>query len=303
MGPPHMKYSTDMLASPANHNPDSTQASIEIANRIRSARARAGFTRKQLAAASGASERYLARLEAGTGNPSIEMLMAVADALGLAVADLIPLGGERDQDMAQLAQLIRRLSPERVREALDWLGQSSAGWDGKGRRIALVGLRGAGKSSLGKALAERMGAPFFEVSKEIERNYGGSIGVLLEFNGPAVLRRYETEVLDNICQNNRSAIIAAPGAIVADGKLYEQLRQSAWTVWLQASPEDHMQRVIAQGDLRPMSGNRAAMADLKNILSAREADYAQADARLDTSTQNFAQTLNLLEKIATALVR
>ncbi len=231
------------------------------------------------------------------------MLMAVADALGLAVADLIPLGGERDREMAHVAQLLRRMPPERIRATLDWLGESPVGLGGKGRRVALIGLRGAGKSSLGQALAERINAPFFEVSKEIERRYGGTIGLLLEINGPSALGRYEAEVLEEICQNNGSAVIAAPGAIVADGKLYEQLRRSAWTVWLQASPEDHMQRVVAQGDLRPMSGNRAAMADLKSILSAREADYARADARLDTSSQDFAQTLDLLEGIVASLPR
>ncbi len=238
-----------MQATQFDQDSEGTAASLEIASRIRSARARAGFTRKQLAAASGASERYLARLEAGTGNPSIEMLMAVADALGLAVADLIPLGGERDREMAHVAQLLRRMPPERIRATLDWLGESPVGLGGKGRRVALIGLRGAGKSSLGQALAERINAPFFEVSKEIERRYGGTIGLLLEINGPSALGRYEAEVLEEICQNNGSAVIAAPGAIVADGKLYEQLRRSAWTVWLQASPEDHMQRVVAQGDL------------------------------------------------------
>lgn len=224
--------------------------------------------------------------------------MAVASALGLAVADLIPLGGERDRDMAHLAQLLRRMPPERVRATLDWLGDKSVGSDGKGRRIALIGLRGAGKSSLGKALAERMDVPFFEISKEVERRYGGAIGVLLEINGPAALHRYEAEVLEEICQSHGTAVIAAPGAIVSDGKLYEQLRRSTWMVWLQAKPEDHMQRVVAQGDLRPMSGNRAAMADLKSILSARETDYARADASLDTSGQDFASTLNLLAGIA-----
>jgi XRE family transcriptional regulator, aerobic/anaerobic benzoate catabolism transcriptional regulator len=290
-----------MQATQLDHESQSSAASLEIASRIRSARARAGFTRKQLAAASGASERYLAKLEAGMGNPSIEMLIAVADALGLAVADLIPMGGERDRDMAHVAQLLRRMSPERIRATLDWLGEKPIGSDGKGQRIALIGLRGAGKSSLGMALAERMNAPFFEISKEIERRYGGAIGVLLEINGPSALGRYEAEVIEEICQNNVSAVIAAPGAIVADGKLYEQLRRSAWTVWLQAEPEDHMQRVIAQGDLRPMSGNRAAMTDLKNILAAREADYARADSRLNTSAQDFEKTVSLLEGIASSL--
>lgn len=289
-----------MQAAQTEQEAEGSTASHEIASRIRSARARAGLTRKQLAAASGASERYLAHLEAGTGNPSIEMLMSVADALGLAVADLLPIGGERDREMAHVAQLLRRMPAERLRAVLDWLGEKPVGLHDKGRRIALIGLRGAGKSSLGKALAERMNAPFFEISKEVERRYGGEIGVLLEINGPGALHRYEAEVLDEICRAHSSAVIAAPGAIVADGKLFEQLRRSAWTVWLQANPEDHMQRVVAQGDLRPMSGNRAAMADLKTILSAREADYGRADSRLDTSAQDFAQTLDLLDGMASA---
>lgn len=291
-----------MQVTEPDQEQESFVGSLEIARRIRSARARAGFTRKQLASASGASERYLAHLEAGTGNPSVEMLMTIADALGVAMADLLPLGGERDANVAQAAQLLRRLPPERIREALAWLGKKPAGIAGKGRRIALIGLRGAGKSSLGKLLAERMNAPFFEVSKEVELRYGGAIGVLLEINGPIAVRRYEAEVIEDICRNHSMAVIAAPGAVVADGKLYEQLLRSSWTIWLQASPEDHMARVVAQGDLRPMTGNRAAMNDLKTILTAREGDYARADDRLDTSGQGFEQTLDLLERSATRLL-
>lgn len=297
----NMQYIADMQASKPNPGQESFSGSFEIARRIRSARARAGFTRKQLAAASGASERYLAHLEAGTGNPSVEMLLAIADALGIAMADLLPLGGERDATVAQAAQLLRRMPPERVREALARLGEHPEGVGGKARRIALIGLRGAGKTSLGKALAERMNAPFFEVSKEVEQRYGGDIGVLLEINGPAALRRYEGEVIADICRHHPVAVMAAPGAIVADGKLYEQLLGSAWTIWLQARPEDHMQRVVAQGDLRPMSGNRAAMNDLKNILAAREADYARADFRLDTSPQDFDKTVDLLEGLTAGI--
>jgi XRE family aerobic/anaerobic benzoate catabolism transcriptional regulator len=278
-------------------SPTSFAGSQEIAQRIRSARARTGFTRKQLAAASGASERYLAHLEAGTGNPSVEMLLAIADALGMAMADLLPLGGERDAGVAQAAKLLRRMPPERVREALAWLGEKPDAVDGKGRRVALIGLRGAGKSSLGQVLANRLEVPFFEISKEVEQRYGGSIGVLLEINGPAALRRYEAEVLRDICRKNPAAVIAAPGAVVSDGKLYDQLLRETWAVWLQASPEDHMSRVVEQGDLRPMSGNRAAMNDLKAILAAREGDYARADARLDTSGQDFDHTADLLERV------
>lgn len=296
-----MQYISFMQEISSNPGQESFTGSLEIAKRIRSARARAGFTRKQLAAASGASERYLAHLEAGTGNPSIDMLMAIAEALGIAMAALLPMGGERDPSVALAAQLLRRLPPERIGEALALLGGPAEELGGKGRRIALIGLRGAGKSSLGKALASRLDVPFFEISKEIEKRYGGSIGVLLDINGPAVLRRYEAEILTDICRQNPAAVIAAPGAVVSDEKLYDQLLRDFWTTWLQARPEDHMKRVMAQGDLRPMAGNRAALNDLKAILDAREADYARADAQLDTSAQDFDSTLDLLEKIAATL--
>lgn len=292
-----MQYIAVVQATVPTEQAEHFTGSLEIAQRIRSARARAGFTRKQLALASGASERYLAHLEAGTGNPSVDMLMAVAEALGIAMADLLPLGGERDPVVAEAAQLLRRLPPDRIRDVLAGLEDRPDGLDGKGRRIALIGLRGAGKSSLGMALAERINAPFFEISKEIERRYGGSIGVLLDINGSAALRRYEADVLNEICRNYSLAVIAAPGAIVADGKLYDQLLRSAWTVWLQARPEDHMNRVVAQGDLRPLAGNRAAMNDLKNILAAREADYGRADARINTSAQDFDRTLDALQNL------
>jgi XRE family aerobic/anaerobic benzoate catabolism transcriptional regulator len=276
-------------------------ASHQIAERIRSARVRAGLTRKQLATTSGASERYLATLEAGSGNPSVEMLMAIAEALNIAMAELLPVGGEQDLAICQAASLLRRLPPDRVCEALAWLGNPGQGRGDKARRISLVGLRGAGKTSLGKVLAERMNAPFYEVSKEIEQRYGGSIAVLMEINGPAALRRYEAQVLEEILGQNEAAVIAAPGAIVSAGSLYDQLLESSWAIWLEASPEDHMSRVIAQGDLRPMAGNRAAMNDLRSILAAREADYARADFRINTSAQDFAATLDLLEGIAASL--
>ena len=290
-----MHYMSGMQANMIKRIQPSFNGSLEMAQRIRSARARTGLTRKQLAAASGASERYLATLEAGTGNPSIEMLLSIADALNVAMAELLPMGGERELAVSQAAAQLRRLSLERVREASVWLGEPVKDRGEKARRISLIGLRGAGKSSLGKALAERLSVPFFEISKEVEKRYGGSIAVMLEINGPAALRRYEAEVLEDILGKNETAVIAAPGAIVSTGSLYDKLLQSTWSVWLEANPEDHMQRVMAQGDLRPMSGNRTAMNDLKSILSARQADYARADARIDTSAQNFAKTLALLE--------
>jgi XRE family transcriptional regulator, aerobic/anaerobic benzoate catabolism transcriptional regulator len=271
------------------------KGSGDLAERIRSARARIGLTRKQLAVASQASERYLATLETGAGNPSVDMLIAIAEALNVAPAELLPMGGERDQLMASAAMQLRRLSPDRIRDILAQIGRPAEGSADKARRVSLVGLRGAGKSSLGSALAERLGCPFIEVSKEVEKRYGGSISVMMEINGPSTLRRFEAAVLEDVIAKHDVVVIAAPGAIVSSAALYDQLLQSTWAIWLEASPEDHMQRVVEQGDLRPMTGNRAAMADLKSILAARQADYARADARIDTSAQDFAKTLDLLE--------
>lgn len=267
----------------------------ELGQRLRAARAKAGMTRRQLAAASGTSERYLANLEAG-GNPSVEVLAALAGALDVAMAELLPRGGERSGLHADAASLLRLMSEERLQALLGALRDTRGGGSAKARRIALVGLRGAGKSTLGQALAERLEFPFFEISKEVERLYGGSLGDLIELGGQVALRRYERAAWDAISARHAAAVIGVPGGIVADGPLYDLILGSAHSVWLQASPEDHMGRVVAQGDLRPMAQNRGAMIDLKAILAARGADYARADLHLDTSRQDFSATLDLLER-------
>jgi XRE family transcriptional regulator, aerobic/anaerobic benzoate catabolism transcriptional regulator len=280
----------------------SSANSVEVGQRIRAARAKAGVTRKQLAVASGASERYLAHLEAGTGNPSVDMLSAIGDALDLAIADLLPLGGERGELEARAAAIMRRLPTGKLQSAIEWMQRPVLTDGGKGNRIALIGLRGAGKSSLSMALAKRLNLPFFEISKEVERVYGGAIGLLIELNGQAALRRYEAEVLEAICSDHPAAVIAAPGAIVADGPLYDTLLTATHSVWLQATPQDHMDRVIAQGDLRPMGSGRGAMDDLKAILASRAPDYARADTKLDTSAQGFDHTVDKLEGLARAFI-
>jgi XRE family transcriptional regulator, aerobic/anaerobic benzoate catabolism transcriptional regulator len=275
-----------------------SESSAQVGARIRAARAKAGVTRKQLAMASGASERYLALLEAETGNPSVDMLSAIAGALDIAMADLLPLGGERGEAEAFAANMMRRLPKEKLDGLIQWMQRPLSGHGGKANRIALIGLRGAGKSSLGQELATRLRLPFFEISKEVEKAYGGAIGLLIEMNGQAALRRYEAEVLERICRDHPAAVIAAPGAIVADGPLYDVLLENAHSIWLQASPEDHMNRVVAQGDLRPMGNGRGAMDDLKAILDSRSADYGRAQARLDTSAQDFGRTAEKLETLA-----
>jgi XRE family aerobic/anaerobic benzoate catabolism transcriptional regulator len=260
------------------------------------------MTRRQLATASGTSERYLANIESGVGNPSLGILNALAQALGLPVADLLPLGGERDEAHAEACALLRRLPQPRIAAAIDWIRQSTPLSGAKAHRIVLIGLRGAGKSSLGKALAERLEMPFLELSKEVERAYGGKMGLLIELGGQNALRRYEHEAWDSVVRAHEAAVIATPGGIVADPVLYERVLQTAHSVWLSAKPEDHMARVMAQGDFRPMASNRGAMADLKAILDARAADYARADTQVDTSKRDFAETLGALERAARTTV-
>jgi XRE family aerobic/anaerobic benzoate catabolism transcriptional regulator len=289
-----------MKAKPGEASGQSEKEAAELGARLRALRARAGITRKQLSARSGTSERYLAQLEAGEGNPSLTVLMAVAAALDVAPAQILPLGGERNGQREAAAALVRRLPAEKLPALHDWI--ETLGVDEKGRRIVLVGLRGAGKTALGTALAARLNVPFVEMSKEVEQSYGGEIGVLIELGGQAALSRHERAVWDEICAGQTAAVIAAPGGVVADGPLYDRILATAHSIWLEADPEDHMQRVMVQGDFRPMESNRTAMADLKAILEARTADYARAEGRLDTSGQDFAKTLDLLEKEAQTLL-
>ena len=273
-----------------------------VGDRLRAARAKIGMTRKQLAVASDTSERYLAHLEGGVGNPSLGMLTALAHALDLAVVDLLPDGGERSAAYAQATAAVRRLPADGLGSFLESIQRSAGRSGAKGQRIVLVGLRGAGKSTLGQALATRLDLPFLEVSKEVERAYGGQIGLLIELSGQSVLRRYENEAWEAIRSSHDAAVIAAPGGIVADGPLYDRVLATAHSVWLQANPEDHMSRVMAQGDFRPMASNRAAMADLKTILEARSPDYARADVHLDTSVQGFDMTADMLVETARSLI-
>ena len=287
-------------------NPQTGNVEVSVAavgTRLREARAKIGMTRRQLAAASGTSERYLAHLEAGTGNPTLAVLAVLAEALDVAVAELIPLGGERSQAYAEAAALLRRLPEARIGAAMEWMAHPRDDDASRGKRITLVGLRGAGKSSLGAALASRLGLPFLEMSREVEAAYGGEGRVLIEIGGQSALRRYEHDAWEAILANYPAAVIATPGGIVADPILYDRVLATAHSVWLEAAPEDHMGRVMAQGDFRPMSSNPGAMNDLKAILAARSDDYARAEARLDTSAQDFDATSARLEAIARRLIR
>jgi XRE family transcriptional regulator, aerobic/anaerobic benzoate catabolism transcriptional regulator len=260
---------------------------------IRNERAKRGMTRRALAAACQTSERYLAQIESGAGNPSVLVLDAIARVFGLTPADLMPAG--------EAFRRLRNLAPDKLAALLRALDAPAASAANRAQRIALIGLRGAGKSTLGAALAARLAVPFIEIDKMVEQEYGAPVATLFEVYGQGTFRRYERECLQRIVAECESAVIATAGGIVADDGTFSQLLDQTHVIWLQASPAEHMRRVMEQGDFRPMSHNRDAMNDLVAILDARAADYGRAHARLDTSGKDVATCLEELAPIATRL--
>lgn len=256
---------------------------IGLGQRVRSARAARGMTRKILARDSGVSERYLAQLEAGRGNVSVLVLLQVAGAMAMPVDLLLRETETADQRAA--IDLIARMGSGELKETVEWLrGQSSKQvGNGRARRIGLIGLRGAGKSTLGQKLAESLGFPFVELNREIEADYGGSLDDLFSLAGQPAYRRYELRCLERVLEEHEAVVLATGGGIVANDAAFEALLGGTHTVWIQAAPEEHMSRVVAQGDLRPMADNREAMRDLRQILAAREQAYGRALVTLDTT--------------------
>jgi XRE family aerobic/anaerobic benzoate catabolism transcriptional regulator len=265
---------------------------------LRSARAKRGMTRRQLAEQSGASERYLAQIEGGQGNPSVIVLKAIAEALDLSIVDLLPRTDGRSETLERIVDVLRRMPQSELPAIADLIEGRAALATDRAQRIALIGLRGAGKSTLGKRLAAKLGAPFIELDRMIEREYGASAPDLIEIAGIATFRRYERACLERVIGNHDAAVIATAGGIVANPDTYALLLRRTHTIWLKARPDDHMCRVMAQGDFRPMARNREAMADLIAILEARRADYARAEAELDTSGDTVDESFAKLEKIA-----
>ena len=267
-----------------------------LGERVRMLRARRGMTRRLLAQHSGVSERYIAQMEAGSGNASILLLRDVAAALGVAPAAL--LAPETD-DASLLQSLFARLSEAQLREARALLLGRFAMAAGELRRgrVALIGLRGAGKSTLGKLLAEHRGVPFFELDREIEREARLSIGEIVEMHGQAGYRRLERVALEKLLDAHPTMVIAAGGSIVAESGTFELLLATCFVVWIRTSPEMHMKRVVDQGDLRPMADSRAAMDDLRAILASREGLYAKADYALETTHSSIEQSFALLKEL------
>jgi len=256
--------------------PENTALLRDIGARVRNERAMRGVTRKMLAQNCQTSERYLAQIELGEANPSVLVLDSIARALDLDPVDLMPAGRKLDGSHVLAA-------PNRA------------------RRIALIGLRGAGKSTLGAALAGQLNVPFIEIDKMVEREHGAPVATLFEVYGQGAFRRYERECLQRIVASNESAVIATAGGIVADERNFAQLLDQTHVVWLQTTPAEHMRRVMEQGDFRPMADNRDAMNDLMAILTARAAAYGRSHAQLDTSGKSVEASVTELVGVAREL--
>lgn len=277
-----------------------------VGQRIKLLRARRGLTRKALSVEADVSERHLSNLENGLGNASVLVLRQVADALGSTVAEIVGdetatsaewvlirelLHGRDDRDLARARVALTNVFDDRRREP-DRMG-----------RIALVGLRGAGKSTLGRMLASELDVPFVELSAEIEKLAGCPRSEIHDLYGATAYRRYELRALEAVLASHERVVLATPGGIVSESHTFNLLLSRCFTIWLKASPEEHMRRVAAQGDMRPMAASREAMEDLKSILAGRTDFYAKADMSFDTGGRTLGEAFLGLRDRTVAAIR
>jgi XRE family aerobic/anaerobic benzoate catabolism transcriptional regulator len=291
----------EVLAAPDVVAPEQQSAAESaylklLGERVRETRARRGMTRKLLARDSGVSERYLAQLETGQGNISILLLRQIANALDIPVEALVLEGPEPPVDLVHTTEFLRRLPAAELADARRLLVQHFSGVDLAARRgrIALIGLRGAGKSTLGAILAEQMEVPFLELDRLIEQESGVGLSAIFDLYGQGGFRRLERRCLDEVIERYPRFVLATGGSLVSEPATFERLLTMCYTVWLRATPEEHMQRVIAQGDMRPMADNRESMSDLKRILEVREPLYRKADMTIETSNVSPEESASLL---------
>ena len=289
------------LLTSAPDEPERHPFLVSLGERVRTLRSRKGMTRKAVAVAADVSERHLANLEYGTGNASILVLLQVAQALNCSLAELIGDVSTSSPEWLLIRELLLHRNEADLRRArlsiLESLG-AGGGVDKQGRqsRVALIGLRGAGKSTLGRRLAENLGFPFIELSREIEQFAGCGISEIHNLYGANAYRRYERRALEEAIQIYPEVVIATPGGLVADSANFNLLLTHCTTVWLQADASDHMARVAAQGDMRPMAASTEAMEDLKRILEGRAAFYSKADLVFNTSAQSLEDSVERLRR-------
>ncbi|MEY2622325.1 MAG: Shikimate kinase [Pseudomonadota bacterium] len=277
-----------------------------LGDRVRTIRARRGLTRRAVAQNAGVSERHLANLESGTGNASILILLQVAQALQCSIFELLGDITTSTPEWLLIRELLEKRTESELRRARVQLSETfgaQGSADARANHIALVGLRGAGKSTLGQRLAQDLGFAFIELSREIEKFAGCSVSEIHNLYGTNAYRRYERRALEEALQIYPEVVIATPGGLVSDPATFNEVLTHCFTVWLQAKPEDHMARVAAQGDLRPMAASKEAMDDLKRILEGRAAFYAKADLAMDTSSQDLEQTFALLRQQVRQVLR
>jgi XRE family transcriptional regulator, aerobic/anaerobic benzoate catabolism transcriptional regulator len=273
----------------------------KLGERVSTLRARRGLTRKNLARIANVSERHLANLEYGLGNASYLVLLQIANALECSLAELIGDPTTLTPEWLMIRELLIHQDDNSLRlvrlKIAELLQSSNNQTQTNHQRVALIGLRGAGKSTLGHMLAEELGFQFVELSKEIEKFAGCSVSEIQGLYGMNAYRRYERRALEETLQIYPEVVIATPGGIVSDTASFNLLLAHCTTVWLQAKPEDHMQRVIAQGDMRPMADSKEAMDDLKKILEGRKAFYSKAQLTVDTSNGNLEETFYHLKTL------
>ena len=273
---------------------------VALGERVRNLRSRRGMTRKAVAQAAEVSERHLANLEYGTGNASILVLLQVAQALHCELSELLGDVTTSSPEWLMIRELLEHRSEADLRRARQNLSElfHAPGTADRARttRLALIGLRGAGKSTLGRRLAEDLGYAFIELSRQIEQFAGCSIHEIHSLYGTHAYRRYERRALEEAIQIYPEVVIATPGGLVADAANFNLLLQHCYTIWLQADAADHMNRVRAQGDMRPMAASAEAMDDLKRILVGRTPFYAKADLRFNTSLYSEEEAFQALRR-------
>ena len=290
------------LAQPAIEVSDADVRFLaDLGRRMRDLRERRGMSRRVLAIESKVSERYLAQIESGNGNISVMLLRRVTTALGVALGDVLAPEHHDDSERRLIRRVLERLPLHRLEEVSVRLMRDFGEEEAVRRqRIALIGLRGAGKSTLGAMLAAALAIPLIELNREVTRETGLPVGEMMALYGLPAYRRIEQRVLERVAREDARAVIVASGGIVNEDEAFNLLLANCYTVWIKARPEEHMARVLAQGDFRPMAGNAQALDDLTRILAAREAMYRKADVVIDTSGETPRESFAKLVDAVTA---